>query len=289
MEIDIYPWVAGRRLYERDGIYIIQTSDPRWVVKYAHNRAAISKEIAFLERGSPYRNMIELPPDKSSRFGENWYAMRRYTGAAKGYEQEIAGRWRQLGCDVLNFLEDLHHGERIVHLDITLRNILYDREASRFVVSDYELMSSVSTDPALLDDDDDHLWYYIGAGAELSKPIHSWRMDLTMLGYCLEELTRGSRWVSFDKQCQRRRQDNTMSMNDYDIIQLRNSQMAGCHPTVRTYLDILNDLVPWEAADPPPAAVYNELRSCLDIQRSHTTFSDEGGVGSSEGVDSSPS
>ena len=264
MDIDIYPWTSSKRLYNRDGVSVIQTTESHWVVKHAQTQLVIRKEIDFLREGLALRNMIELPPDPMRQFGENWYAMRRYTGSVREHRDEVRGRWRQVGREVLYFLEDLHRKAQRVHLDITLKNILFDRMSSSFVVGDYELLESVNTDVALIDNDDDHLWYYIGAGAELTGSIHSWRMDLTMLGYCLDELAR-NRYASFDSLCQRRRNDTEMTMSDYDIIARRNKEMEECHPTVRAYLDRLNALVSWNDVTPPSATVYDELRALLVV------------------------
>lgn len=290
MEVDIAPWIERKRLYDRDGASIIQTSSQQWVVKYTRSRTTFKKEIGFLRklltRGPPIRNMIELPVDPSLQFGECWYAMRRYTGSVSSCCHEVRSLWRTLAIDVLNFLEDLHRGHRLVHLDITLRNILFDRESRHFVVSDYELLEDISTEAAVVDDSDDHLWYYIGFGAELSAPIESWRMDLTMLGYALDELVR-TRATSYDHLCFKRRRVHRLSICDYDIIARRNEEMANCHSTVRAYLDRLASLVDWRASEPPPPSVYDELRA-LFTQRNHTTFSDDGGSGSPSSSASPP-
>ncbi len=283
IDIDIHPWTEWRRIYERDGISIIQVYARNWVVKYAHSRAAITKEITFLrgitEGDAAIRNMIELPADPTHRFGENWYAMRKYTNSAHACCDEVRGQWKTIAIDVLNFLEDLHRGHRLAHLDITLRNILYDRETGHFVVSDYELLEEVSTEAAITEDNDDHLWYYIGTGAELSQPIESWRMDLTMLGYALAELTWCDARPSFAPLCQTRRCDSNMGICDYDIIARRNAEMKGCPQGVRAYLDRVAELVDWRAAEPPSPATYDELRAVF-TQRNQTTVSDEGGSGS---------
>lgn len=265
MDIDIGMWTPWRRLYERDGISVVLTAEPGWVVKHACCKSAIQKEINFLREGYPIRNMIEIPADSVSQFGENWYAMRRYAGSVYDNITEVRGRWRQIGLSVLDFLEDLHREVRCAHLDVTLKNILYDREGSRFVISDYELLEPIDSETAMIDDNDDHLWYYIGAGAELSKPIRSWRMDLSMLGYCLEELLRGDRHVTFVILCRQRRSDTHMSISDYDIIVRRNKEMEGCHPAVRAYLDRLKAIVSWDDVNPPAASVYNELRALLAV------------------------
>lgn len=292
MEYDVYPWRAWKRIYDRDGVEILETTSPSWVIKYQHSRYSTPKEIDFLrnvyEKGPLLRNMVELPSDPEKRFGINWYAMRKYAGAASSDISFASSHWRRLGCDVLNFLEDLHHLHNSVHLDIVLRNIFIDRDNDRFVVGDFELMVHMpgDSDPVLTHDEDT-VWYYIGAGAEISRPLHSWRMDLVMLGYCLAELTGGPR--QFASLCQKRRSDRHMSTSDYDIIQCRNKEMLECDPTVRAYLDRVAELVPWNTQQAPAASVYEELRACIGAQRNHTTFSEEGGAGSSDAGSSSPS
>lgn len=287
MDYDVYPWSVRQRIYERDGVEILQTTVPSWVLKLQASRYFSQRELTFLKRvcdkGPPVRNMIELPPEPDRRFGTNWYAMRRYSGSVYTYP---TAAWRRLGCDVLNFLEDLHRGYSAVHMDIVTRNILAT-EYGTFVVSDYELLVDMPGDdePAVACDCDDTLWYYLGAGAELSEPLYAWRMDLNMLGYCLAELTWGDDVPDFPHLCQRRRQDTCMDISDYDILARRNEEMQMCHPTVRAYLDRVAALVPWRATEAPTSAVYDELRALL--QRSHTTLSDKGDTGSSEGADSS--
>lgn len=269
MDHDVSPWSTWSRLYERDGVEILQTTNPSWVIKLQTSRYLEPREIDFLRRacveGPPIRNMIELPADPEQRFGTNWYAMRRYLGSADK-ERGIARRmWRRLGCCVLNFLEDLHRGHGCVHLDIVLRNVLVDRVSENFVVSDYELLVPADGgEIPLTCDDDDLVWYYLGAGAELSRPLRTWRTDLVMLGYCLADLL----WseddvVTFAQLCQRRRSNSQISMSDYDILERRNAEMAECHPVVRAYLDRVSELVSWDATDPPAAAVYEELRDLL--------------------------
>jgi hypothetical protein len=269
MDHDVSPWTTWQRIYDRDGVEILQTSSPSWVIKIQISRYLAPKEIDFLRRvcdeGPPIRNMVELPPE--NRFGTNWYAMRRYLGSADK-ERRVARRlWRRLGCCVLNFLEDLHRGHGMVHMDIVLRNVLVDRVSELFVVSDYELLVPGSGDDEtpLTCDDDDTVWYYLGAGAELARPLHTWRTDLVMLGYALAELLRDDE-VTFTGLCQRRRKDSRMSMNDYDLIERRNVEMADCHPVVRAYLDRVAELVPWGSEAAPPAAVYDELRTLLRSQ-----------------------
>jgi hypothetical protein len=259
-DIDISPWIQRVRIYKRDSVSVIQTSIPQWVVKYASSPADIATETEFLmmlqHTDRPLRNMIELPADPTLRFGKNWYAMRRYTGSVYSCWREVRGRWATIAIAVLNFLEDLHRGYGILHLDITLANILFHRESGHFVVSDYELLAPVSEYGAV---NDDRLWYYIGAGADPSAPLESWRMDLTMLGYAIDDLTR-SRAATFIGQCQQRRAgDKTIS--DDDILARRDADMASCHPTVRTYLDRVASLVSWHDTDPPSTAVYDQLRA----------------------------
>ena len=269
MDYDVYPWSVRKRIYERDGVEILQTTSPSWVLKLQTSRYVTPRELRFLQKvcdeGPSVRNMVELPPEPERRFGDNWYAMRRYAGSVHTYP---TAAWRRLGCDVLNFLEDLHRGHSSLHMDIVTRNILA-AEDGRFVVSDYELLVKMPGDnePAVACDCEDTLWYYIGAGAELTEPLHAWRMDLNMLGYCLAELTWGDDEPTFPRLCQRRRQDTRMDMSGYDIIKRRDEEMQQCHPVVRAYLDRVAALVPWRATEPPAAAVYDELRALL--QRDH--------------------
>lgn len=258
------PWICDEILYDRIGTRIWQTQDPKWFVKenIGVRKHEMGIEIEFIGRKGPsVRNMVEVPKDPAARSGPNWYAMRSYTGSIFENEGYARAHWRLLAEHVLNFLEDLHRGHRLVHLDLTQSNVFVDTTACQFVVGDYELLHAVNEDP-LCDMEDDYLWYFVEHGAELDEPSVAWRMDLVMLGYILARLTwsadNSSSWA-FVRECERRRKGRGNS--DIPVFDTRDATLARAHPIVVTYLDRVAALVPWRQVEPPAVSVYSELRA----------------------------
>lgn len=118
--------------------------------------------------------------------------MRLYSGSVSQLSDWCRPRYAEIARAVLTFLEDLRGNYRLVHQDITLRNILVDVKAADIAVSDYEMVEKIDKHPANKRDAD-YYWYYVGTGAEPDKPHRSWRQDLLMLGYALMDLTWPSR------------------------------------------------------------------------------------------------
>jgi hypothetical protein len=259
------PWICDEILYDRKGTRIWHTQDPKWLVKenIGDREPEINIEIEFIGREGPHvRNMVEVPADPVARSGPNWYAMRSYTGSILAQGAYARAHWRLLAEHVLNFLEDLHRGHRLVHLDLTQSNVFVDTGACRFVVGDYELLHGIDLAQLLSDTEDDYLWYFVGHGAELDEPNAAWRMDLVMLGYILTRLTwpeeNSSDWA-FARECERRRRGRANS--NLAVFDMRDATLARAHPLVVTYLNRVAALVPWRQVEPPAASVYSELRS----------------------------
>jgi serine/threonine protein kinase len=178
-----------------------------------------------------------------------------------------------MGCAALDFLEDLHRGPGLLHMDIKAENILLDASTMEWVVADYDLFETPSAGPAA-SFDDDYFWYYMAiGGAEPDKPLITWRTDLLMLGYTLAELTwdvdKFGKW-EFYPECNARRRGRTGTLHDLDadeLVRVRNTEMLFAEPTVCEFLDAVDELVPWDAgSEPPVAAVYERLRSILTVE-----------------------
>jgi len=259
------PWTSTGTLYESRGVEI-HTAGIDWVFKVTA-RSEIQTEIKFIDKvaeGSPIRNMVEVPIEWINRSGDDWYAMRRYDGHVHVRSEFCRRHWRLLATSVLDFLEDLHRGHDLIHLDIKDKNILVSRAQTKFVVADYELVVQPSPD-ATCTYDADHAWYYMQHGAEWEEPCASWRMDFTMLGYLLARLTwdpANHDWT-FTSACEERR-TGSGGLALEEILADRAETMAKAHPTVIAYLDRVAALVPWYASTVPAAVVYAELRSVFD-------------------------
>lgn len=262
---------------------VFLTTDPEWVVKripFDMDRADPSTEtceeleatLAIYNNRRRIRNVPSFPRSVSDFCGierdHAWFAMRRYDGSLSvipgaSIDPDFWGRhWRRLAIQVLAFLEDLHTICRRVHMDIKGTNILVDYTACQFVVTDYGL-SCYPGRRSLSDYSADFLWYYLEFGAELDKPIASWRFDLTALGYLLARLC----WdpandITFIEICQTsRRQEGTKRQTPAHVIAIRSIEMArGVSPLLYAYFEML-DAVSWYEPEPPPGLFYKSLAS----------------------------
>ena len=258
------PWIPNGTLYSNSGVSILTTTDPKWLVKTF--RGAAWAELEFITRVAngehPIRHMVELP--EKDRSGSNilwsWYAMRRYdTTVSLPWGRKC---WKQLARTVLEFLEDLHRGHGLVHMDIKLPNLLVDLSANTCVVAAYELVGPPTMNAAR-EFSDDYYWYFVGFGAEPDKPLTTWRMDFLMLGYTLAELLWDTETFGtwrFSAECDKRRKGLLPDKTDREIIELRAVELLDAHPVVRDYLATVARLVPWDSTGPPTASVYQTLR-----------------------------
>jgi len=249
------------------------TTDPCWVVKRSTVYREVREEIRFINdsRDRPVRNMVEVPENPAHRYGDDWYAMRLYSGPVVHTSPYCRHHWRRIATSVLDFLEDLHRGHNLVHLDIVAKNILYDKTRCQFIVADYELLIDTDT-RALSNNNDDYAWYFVQYGGELDEPNCSWRMDFTMLGYLLARLTwdhyeNPTGW-DFMKECDARRLGSTESRSTEEILAARKATIERAHPTVRAYLDLVATIVPWLAdMSAPSVEIYRRLRDVFDADK----------------------
>jgi hypothetical protein len=260
------PWTLTERIFYRDGTGIYATPFPRWVVKVFDGTDELANLLRLRGDCTP-PNMIELPMTLYSLYGRNemtgWYAMRRYDGHVEVDDEWCTQNWLAIGRASLLFLRGLHIDHHLVHMDIKLENILIDRAQATVVVADYDLMTHPSTKP-LIDYDVDRIWYFLMMGAEPAAPLHSYRLDLTALGYALARLS----WPvdaapsTFRAVCTDHRKNATdtgvSSAAVTELIELRARDMQAAHPTIRKYLDIVGR-VDWASVAPPPVSLYDEL------------------------------
>lgn len=282
MSMSAGPWELRDEIYNRDDCSIYTTQDLEWVVKVLRERSRALDELAgILEvRRAAVPNAVEFPEAVHEWFGvlpsgDVWYAMRHYDCAATVTSPEVRAHWQRFGQSVLTFLQYLHQKCHRVHMDVKVSNVLVNRLRSRFVVSDYDLVSVVHLNKAARYYPADTLWYYVAMGAELDEPLYTWRMDLTALAYMLASVTwdhdANNRWKFYD-ECMRRRgggaataataaafaDSATATLTDAELIALRETEMQRIHPTVRAFLDHVKTL-PWSTPAPPPSDFYHRL------------------------------
>uniref|UniRef100_A0A6C0E6K3 Protein kinase domain-containing protein n=1 Tax=viral metagenome TaxID=1070528 RepID=A0A6C0E6K3_9ZZZZ len=257
----IGPWIIRRTLYTSSDSRIVLTTD-NWVLKVGD---FISGELAILKRiiYCGVRRAVETPNDTTAD-GIGWYAMRLYDDHL-GCNNYCRTHWRTFAINILEFLEDLHN-IGFVHMDIKKGNILIDYTTNTCVVADYEH----AVPPTQKRTDDypaDAAWYYIAMGAEVDKPLFSWRMDLAALAFVISDLSAPvCRPNVFDHRtfelvCYERRKGTFEGASLEDILALRAADIAAAHPDVQEYWRRLDE-VSWYASE-PPRLFYKEMRDLL--------------------------
>jgi len=275
--MEYHPWKLTRSLYSQRGTKIYETTDSRWVIKVTEDDARSLYELQILLRilAAPPRHSIKPPPSTYGLYGRTpmagWYAMKRYDGCVER-NAFCTTHWRTLAIHVLQFIQDLHHDHRLVHMDIKKTNILVDTDNTEFVVADYEHAESPDSSMAVTCDDD-HLWYYMSMGAELYEPVFAWRFDLVALGYLLASLTVEPNDWTFEQECWEKRHGRGQSQEM--VLALRTSELAGLEPAVQAYMRRIMD-VAWDAPAPPSRAFYRELEALFDGAKIDTC--DDGGM-----------
>jgi hypothetical protein len=255
----IGPWTIQRTLYMSSDSRIVLTTD-NWILKVSD---FLSGELIVLNRIKYWgiRRAVETPNDTTAE-GVGWYAMRRYDDhlTCNNY---CRTHWRTFAVNILEFLEDLHN-IGYIHMDIKKGNILIDYQTNTCVVADYEH----TVPPKQKKTDDypaDAKWYYIAMGAEMDKPLFSWRMDLAALAFVISDLSapvcrpKVFEHRQFESECYNRRSKEGMSLEE--ILALRDADIAAAHPDVQEYWRRLNE-VSWYAPE-PPRKFYKEMRDLL--------------------------
>ena len=258
----IGPWTVRRTLYTSSDSRIVLTTND-WVLKVSD---FISGELIVLNRIKYWgvRRIVETPKDTTAD-GIGWYAMRLYDDHL-GCNNYCRAHWRTFAINILEFLEDLHN-IGFVHMDIKKGNILVDYTTNTCVVADYEHavppnQKTTGDYPA------DAAWYYIAMGAEMDKPLFSWRMDLIALAFVISDLSAPvCRPNIFDHRtfelvCYERRKGTFEGASLEDILALRAADIAAAHPDVQEYCRRLDE-VSWYAPEPPCKKFYKEMRDLL--------------------------
>lgn len=253
---------------DRTTVTVIPTATPGWVLKITATTAEVLELAAVLLLYSHMpRNCVDFPQTADLLCGTDsgiiWYAMRQYTGSAAVEREFSRTHWRILARSVLAFLEDLHTTLRHIHGDIKLSNILVDVDRTEFVVADFGHVD-VPNEKLTMDYDNDYRGYYLARGAELDRPMKSWRMDLTALGFMLAELT----WPidadrTFYDDCLLLRKGDLVDENE--LVTRRGFEMSwACCATLRTYFETLDTGLAWDSARPPPPSLYRSLMAVFE-------------------------
>jgi serine/threonine protein kinase len=261
---------------------VFLTADPAWVVKRltintAQDETAtetcdeLEAILAVFNNRHRLRNCLEFPRTLSDFCGVErdhaWFAMRRYDGPLSRIQDSTTDpdfwsrHWRRLAVQVLAFLEDYHTVCRRVHMDIKGTNILVRQESCQFVVADFGLSCFQGRKP-LSAYSANYLWYYLEFGAELEKPIASWRFDLTALGFLLARLSwNPEHGETFIEMCRVARREGPGSLIPAIVVAKRSMEMArGISPLLYAYFDMV-DAISWFEPEPPPRLFYRSLSS----------------------------
>jgi hypothetical protein len=255
------PWIVSGVLYNREGTSICETTGLQYVIKVITNTTALLDEmrLLFLLLQGPPRHSVEYPATTYSLYGHTseagWYAMKRYDGHV---ERNTYCRkyWRTIGAHCLQFLQDFHCTNKLIHMDIKRGNILVDYYKKHFVVTDYELADTPSP-IHLRPNKDNYKWYYFSYGAEMDQPILSWRFDLVALGYVLASLTVSEEAWTFEDLCEQKRTKES-AITEEELTTLRSAALAKADPVILAYMDKLKE-VAWDSKEPPSRTFYEEL------------------------------
>jgi hypothetical protein len=264
------PWtITDEVIYSKNDVRILATTNDRYVLKIREKTDIAHDELGALcmIRRHRLNYAVHTPPGPDKFCGMTdthiWYAMRRYGGTV-AYDVYARDNWRRIAQDVLAFITQLHRSCHLVHMDIKVTNVLRHHVHPQFIVSDYELCD-VPNPRLTRTYGPEFRYYYLAMGAELDKPLYSWRMDLTALGYMLAEIT----WNTVDNRRTTfqtamfalRDASATATTSDEDLVALRDREMSAAHPTVLAYMRRIDEGLTWSTEAPPPEAFYRELLS----------------------------
>lgn len=258
------PWICEKVICDAHEKRIVAVSTDTvkgaWTIKVKSNKCLeeLTDFLALVR--APPRNMVAVPSVAHQLFGitptEVWYAMKRYDGHLTSAHSHM---WRQVGVACIEFLSDLHLKHRKVYMDFRLENILVS--GSTFVVADYELVTSVSSEQTCKTACDTR-WYFYARGAERKAWLHSWRQDLVSLGYILVQLT-GSNLPFFTEFMNRRFGRRVNHKSTKTLLAERDRVVLSlANPTLVAYLTKIKE-VSWFSLDPPPASFYEELDNLI--------------------------
>lgn len=257
------PWIVTGTLYSRNGTYIYSTVMSQYVIKVMkHDKQLLNEmRVLFSILEAPPRHSLSLPKKVYYLYGQTpeagWYAMKRYDGHVER-NSYCKTHLQTIARHCLQFLQDFHSTQRLVHMDIKRGNILCDMDNTEFVLVDYELADSPSS-KQLHELPDDYKWYYFGYGAEMDQPLISWRFDLVALGYVLASLTVAEEDWTFEEESEKKRREKTDSTEE-ELITKRAASLAKADPIVLTYMDKLKE-VPWDSKEPPSRMFYEQLEA----------------------------
>jgi len=252
-------WIRQDIIYNKNDAVIYDVSGG-YVMKVIQDPKSFEMVVVRRVREARPRSCVALPEEENG-VGPNWYIMRHYDGTID-VDPFCQSQWRNIGIQVLQFLQDFHHRVGMAHMDIKRGNILVDRSAGTFHVCDFGNASAPSADKRVLGGFcDNSKWYYLAMGGELDQPMVSWRMDLVALGYVLATLQPSWSW-RFENECWEKRAGRGI-LSIESVLEVRRVSIMLC-TELRPYFTRLT-LLPWTSVEPPAPEFYEELAALFRI------------------------
>jgi serine/threonine protein kinase len=202
------PWVLTKNTYNRNGtlIYDISYNPNRiltlavmteldkneWIMKLS-NDGRCKDEIAIIKelKLDECEFSIKFPKFDYYKTGKldsyDWYVIEKYDGVIRNDLKYCSSQLKNIGYQLISFLEWLHVSKGKVHGDLKTDNIVFRKKDNTFRIIDFESVSDPSNN--LCFESLPNGYYYYGLGCDYDKPPFSFRMDLQSLGYLLWNLS----------------------------------------------------------------------------------------------------
>lgn len=201
------PWILKKNIYNKNGtlIYdieynqnsvltpeiISELDNNEWLMKMSCNSTCkdeieVINELNFGE--CPFSiKFPKLDYYKSGKLDKyNWLVVEKYEGVMRKDYDYCLVQIKNLGFQIISFLEWLHVSKEKIHGDIKSDNIVFKKKDNSFRLIDFESVSLPSDE--LCYKSLPNGYYYYGLGCEYDKPPFSFRMDLQAFGYILWDL-----------------------------------------------------------------------------------------------------
>jgi serine/threonine protein kinase len=213
------PWILTKNTYNKNGtlIYDISYNPNRiltfkitseldkneWLMKLSkdgrcEDEIAIINNLRFEE--CPFS--IKFPKYDFYKTGKldkyKWYVIEKYDGVIRHDLIYCSSQLKNMGYQIISFLEWLHVSKGKAHGDLKTDNIVFKKKDTSFRIIDFESVTDPSNE--LCYESLPNGYYYYGLGCEYDKPPFSFRMDLQSFGYLLWGLSlhgsdfNGFRW-----------------------------------------------------------------------------------------------
>ena len=201
------PWILKKKIYNKNGtlIYDIEynqnsvltpeiipeLNNNDWIMKMSCN-STCEDEIYVINKLNfdecPYSiKFPKLDYYKSGKLDKyNWLVIEKYDGVMRLDYDYCLAQIKNLGFQIISFLEWLHVSKEKIHGDIKSDNIVFKKKDNSFRLIDFESVSPPTDE--LCYESLPNGYYYYGLGCEYDKPPFSFRMDLQAFGYILWDL-----------------------------------------------------------------------------------------------------